>query len=274
MQQLRQIEQSAQQLHTQSVPKPKFAFKRNVPPSSAPTPSASETKQHPPEPVASVSTMLTDSSVQSTIALDSSIPPVMSETDIAICKQTQRYLGLPSAPGEGGSEISVTIADIDRCVVNLLPLSSSSSPAHPSHPRLSAVHLLNATNSIILLPVLSGSLMVHGATYCTLVVGCHQVSKYACRRLSDSDGLVFRCSSECTTRRKSTFTCPSLPIRSSSIRVEYGFPVIRFNSLARILDMESSWCKTSLMFEPHHRPIGLFFPTPIPFRTIAGVRLR
>lgn len=74
------------------------------------------------------------------------------------------FASLPTA--RDYAESDVTIADLDNCIVDLI---SSSTPV------LTALHIRNLTNTILLLPVIKGSVLLHNLTRCIIVVGCHQV---------------------------------------------------------------------------------------------------
>lgn len=66
----------------------------------------------------------------------------------------------------------LSISDLDSCVVNFLSDSSDAQPLS-----FTALHMRNVTNSVLLLPFVQGSAMVHNMHKCVFVLGCHQVRK-------------------------------------------------------------------------------------------------
>ncbi|KAJ7756945.1 tubulin binding cofactor C-domain-containing protein [Mycena metata] len=148
--QLKGLEKSLEELRT-LIPKSKFAFKRKTPappitPVPAPTvvPEAPSTTQ--PE-SASISTNLT------------------------LCSHSLQYLSKDSLPST--SEASgLTISDLNQCILNLLP--SNDSLPESSYLKISALHIRNLTDTILILPPIQGSVLIHNLRRCVLVVGCHQ----------------------------------------------------------------------------------------------------
>ncbi|EIN14501.1 TBCC-domain-containing protein [Punctularia strigosozonata HHB-11173 SS5] len=171
-QQLRSLEQSAERLRTTTVPKSKFAFRRAAPPAPSGPPPSGSTRRTSGQPAMSTSSAPSSQATTMSDTSASSASASRPATDLTLRGQTHSYLDLSWTPSAGRSELSVAIADLDHCVVNLLPSTSSSRRA-PT--QFSAVHILNVTNSLVLLPPLSGSIMVHDARRSTIVAGCHQL---------------------------------------------------------------------------------------------------
>lgn len=139
------------------MPKTKFAFKRR-PPAPAAATSASE------------------SPVPTAVPAASSPPPhTPASTNLILSSHTLRYLSrnsLPSAPHAS----DLTISDLNKCIVNLFPdTSGGESAPGSSHTELSALHVRNLTDTILLLPDVQGSVLLHDLHRCIVVVGCHQV---------------------------------------------------------------------------------------------------
>lgn len=156
MQFLKESEASLGQLRASSAPKPKFAFKRKTP-KAVPTVSTSSTTSAPSvvdsKPLASLETK------------DASSHPLLSG-------HSHKYLDRTSLPGlESSSDL--TISDLDHCIVNLLP-SASSSTASPAY-KFNALHVRNLTDTVLILPAVDGSALLHDLKHCTIALGCHQV---------------------------------------------------------------------------------------------------
>ncbi|KAJ3722705.1 tubulin binding cofactor C-domain-containing protein [Lentinula guzmanii] len=140
--QLKEIEQSLERLRKASSPASKFAFKRK----------AREATQPP----SNVST----ASVTGSVAPKSSL--TLSSYTMKLV--TPRDLPDPEtiAP-ELRSELS--IIHLDSCILNLL---------NTKQYEISALHVRDVKNSILLLPVLEGSIILHDLANCVVVVSCHQ----------------------------------------------------------------------------------------------------
>jgi len=85
----------------------------------------------------------------------------------------------------------MTLSDISNCIVNLL---------HDHTTDFSAVHLQRVSDSVLLLPHINGSILLHDMSNCVLVVGCHQVQRkwsLIDDKLNRGDWLSF----ECTARQ-------------------------------------------------------------------------
>ena len=64
----------------------------------------------------------------------------------------------------------LSISDLDGCVVDLL-----SSALAPQPLTFNALHARNVRNTVLLLPFVEGSAMIHDMDNCVIVLGCHQV---------------------------------------------------------------------------------------------------
>ncbi|KAJ7572517.1 tubulin binding cofactor C-domain-containing protein [Mycena floridula] len=148
--QLKALEKALDDLRSSSTSKPRFSFKRKAGAVSSkpaqPKPNSPATAEPKPEPVT------TD----------------VPSTRWTISNRTGEYLNfdsLPSSEEAPGSDLS--IADLDSCVVNLV--SASSQPFE-----ISALHIRNIKNTILMLPVIKGSVLLHDLKGCIVVVGAHQ----------------------------------------------------------------------------------------------------
>jgi len=66
------------------------------------------------------------------------------------------------------SSADVSISDLDNCIVNLLP-------GDEDYTKITALHVQRVSRSVVLLPQISGSIILHDLSECVIVVGCHQV---------------------------------------------------------------------------------------------------
>ncbi|KAF7974591.1 hypothetical protein HWV62_11866 [Athelia sp. TMB] len=158
---LRAFESELEARRAAAAPKSKFAFKRKAKaPTSAPLPSA-----------------------PTTAALESAPIPAAaaSTTHITLSSHTRRYLTmaslpLPPDPSQLASARDLTISDLDECIVDLLPRETA---PDGKTIQLGALHIRNITNSVLLLPCISGSALLHDMDHCVVVVGCHQFRMHA-----------------------------------------------------------------------------------------------
>jgi len=149
-QQVNALEKTLNELRASSAPKPKFAFKRKAaaPPSPAPTAGSA--------------------APDAPIPISSDLPSQNS----FISSHSYAYLTTASLADLAPAS-ALTISDLDHCILNLIP--SSSQPQLD----ISAFHLQKITNSVLLLPFIKGSVLIHDISHCVIVVGCHQFRMHA-----------------------------------------------------------------------------------------------
>ena len=115
----------------------------------------------------------------------------MIESARTLSTFSHRYLTVLDVRSPNTSA-EVSISDLDNCIVNLLP-------GDDDQTEITALHLQRISRSVILLPQISGSIILHDLSECVIVVGCHQViddeSRLPYSRLTVSP------SSACTTRQ-------------------------------------------------------------------------
>ncbi|CAK5274212.1 unnamed protein product [Mycena citricolor] len=141
---IKELEKSLQLLRD-SRPKSKFAFKRKA--AVAGTPSHSSAVPVPsssPAPVEAVSTTSSNS----------------------ITSQSHKYI-TKSALASASQSSDLIVSELSWCIVNLLSESTGDGG-------FSAIHVQNLSDTILLLPLVSGSVLVHDLTRCIVVVGSHQ----------------------------------------------------------------------------------------------------
>ena len=98
-----------------------------------------------------------------------------SSSHLHLSAHTHAYLdrsSLPSLPS-GIDTSDLTISDLDHCLVNLLPAVSDRQVQACT---FTALHVRNLKDTVLVLPVVNGSALLHDLTRCTVVLGCHQVS--------------------------------------------------------------------------------------------------
>ncbi|PIL29097.1 hypothetical protein GSI_09145 [Ganoderma sinense ZZ0214-1] len=90
---------------------------------------------------------------------------------LSISGHSRRYLSLSFAsPLSSASDLS--ISDLDRCIVNLIP--SSANPDYPQGLAFTALHVRNLNNTILVLPVITGSALLHDMKNCVIALGSRQ----------------------------------------------------------------------------------------------------
>ncbi|KAJ7253063.1 tubulin binding cofactor C-domain-containing protein [Mycena haematopus] len=147
--QLKGLQKSLEDLRT-LIPKSKFAFKRK-------------------DPVPPSETSLTH------------VPPVMAETssesqpdstpmstNLTLSSHSHQYLTVASLSDTSLSS-DLAISDLDKCIVNFLPDAGNTDTL-----KISALHIRNLTDTVLLFPVIQGSVLLHDLRRCVVVVGCHQ----------------------------------------------------------------------------------------------------
>ena len=149
---------SLDELRAASAPKPKFTFKRKV---------AKET------PMSTQDTVPNVAPPQGNTSKDTVPSPNLS-SHLLLSGHSGKYLDRTSLPIlESFSDL--TIADLDRCIVNLLPSEPSDNAPDRQSCTFTALHCRNLTDTILVLPVIGGSALLHDLTHCTIILGCHQV---------------------------------------------------------------------------------------------------
>jgi tubulin-specific chaperone C len=167
------LEQTLEGLRSASVPKTKFAFKRKTskPPLSAtstPSLSSRDAKMH-----------------------GEREGSLVMSTFHKLSSHSHCQLSLQSIPtfGAGPPSSDLTISDLDHCIVDLC--STVGSSPHQSQLTLTALHVRELKETILILPNVKGSVLLHNLHRCTVIVACQQASTAssdvgACPYLSDA----------------------------------------------------------------------------------------
>ncbi|KAI9463955.1 TBCC-domain-containing protein [Lactarius psammicola] len=150
------LEQSLEEARSASLPKKKFAFKRKAdrpPVPAAPTlpPSPQAT---PPQPG------------RDHLSAVSTFHKLSAHSNCRLSLQS-----LPTL-GEGTPTFNLTISDLNRCIVDLCGSAKLASPHHQLS--LTALHIRDLKDTILILPNVKGSVLLHNLHTCTVIVACHQ----------------------------------------------------------------------------------------------------
>ncbi|KNZ81114.1 Tubulin-specific chaperone C [Termitomyces sp. J132] len=156
-----------------SKQKPKFAFKRTA---------ATSTPKNIPKPATAFPENL------------STLPK--STTNLSLSGCSYQLLTWESLPKSSLPE-DLAIQDLDHCIVNLIPSGRGSAPH--STLQISALHIQNLADTVLLLPPIEGSVLIHDLTRCTIVVGCHQYRMHTSKNVDvylavTSDPVIEHCS--------------------------------------------------------------------------------
>lgn len=139
-----------EELRAASIPKAKFAFKRTAV-------TGSDTPQRPP--------------VVAGHAADRESPKE-SSNNASLSNHSCRYISSVDLPTSNNPS-DLTISNINHCIINLASSRGQSNDVI----QLSAVHVEKLTDSVLILPTVNGSILLHDLRRCILVVGCHQVGR-------------------------------------------------------------------------------------------------
>ncbi|KAF8923813.1 tubulin binding cofactor C-domain-containing protein [Dissophora ornata] len=145
---IKSMSEQLNQLRTKLVPKAKFSFKSRKAAGATPSPSSSAT-----------STPKRASSPKLTSTIDQS--PFMRFEDRS---GEHLFIGsLPVPAGDGGTAKDVALTNLTDCTVNLV-----------HNIPLGAIHIKNLKRCMLVIPPVSGSILLHDCEGCTLIGACHQ----------------------------------------------------------------------------------------------------
>jgi len=95
-------------------------------------------------------------------------PIPLPSSYLTLSSHSHSRLSFSSLPNsQDFSESDMTIADLDNCIVDLV--------GQTTRPILTAIHIRNISDTILVLPIIKGSVLLHDIKRCIIVVGCHQV---------------------------------------------------------------------------------------------------
>ena len=157
IQQMGLLEQSLEDIRSASLPKTKFAFKRktNKPPLSA------------------APTLLPSSSAANESGRRDGLLGTSDFNNLS--SHSHCRLSLQSIPTSGaGPPLSdLIISDLDHCIVDLR--ATAGSVRSQNQLDLTALHVHDLKDTLLILPNVKGSVILHNLRRCTAIVTCHQV---------------------------------------------------------------------------------------------------
>ncbi|GAA5973272.1 hypothetical protein JCM11641_003044 [Rhodosporidiobolus odoratus] len=175
----RELKALQDSLKSQAAPKSKFSFKRSAASCSAtPKPTSA-----PPPSVVSIAAPSKHSEPQSIPPTGPApSPPAVPPNSLTLSSHSSTYLSYANVPlttsaalpsSSAGS--ALVLSSLRACLVDLLPPVTPSETDKADEQRtFSASYLTDMQDSVILLPVISGSILIHGCKRCVLVLGGHQ----------------------------------------------------------------------------------------------------
>ncbi|TBU45487.1 tubulin binding cofactor C-domain-containing protein [Dichomitus squalens] len=158
-QKIKAIESDLERVRGAAVPKTKFAFKRK-----AANTTASAAVPRPPTPTIP-------------IPPGSASPDTPATSGLSISGHSHRYLTLSSVSSPWSSASDLTISDLNHCIVNLIP--SEANPNYPSGLAFTALHVKNLSNTVLVLPIITGSALLHDMKNCVIALGSRQFRIHA-----------------------------------------------------------------------------------------------
>jgi hypothetical protein len=160
IQQMDLLERALEEIRSASLPKTKFTFKRktNKPPLSA------------------APTLLPSSSGANELGGRDGLPGTSDFNGLS--SRSHCRLSLQSIPtsGEGPPLSDLIISDLDHCIVDLR--------ASQNQLNLTALHIRDLKETLLILPIVKGSVILHNLHRCTAIVTCHQVGTRSFVRMS------------------------------------------------------------------------------------------
>ncbi|KAI1786924.1 tubulin binding cofactor C-domain-containing protein [Ganoderma leucocontextum] len=204
---IKSIESGLEGARTARAPKAKFAFKRK-----AAKPAASSPVSSPPP-----------STALSTSVIPTNKPPT---SGLSISGHSHKYLSLASLALPWSSASDLTISDLDHCIVNLIP--SSANPDYPQELAFTALHAKNLNNTILVLPIITGSALLHDMKNCVIALGSRQFRIHASSQVDvyitiSSNPIIEHCSATRFTAYPAVLRCPTpMPVltQTDSVRPE------------------------------------------------------
>ena len=166
-QQIKKVEGELEAVRAAMVPKTKFAFKRKAP-------------QKPASPLPLSVPQSSSAPAPTTAGARAPISPDPATTGLTISGHSRSYLTRSSLSSPWNTPSDLTISDLDSCIVNLVSSESNSSPldagADASQtPHFTALHVRNLSNTVLILPAIGGSALLHDMRNCVIALGSHQV---------------------------------------------------------------------------------------------------
>ena len=155
IQQMDLLEQTLEEIRSASLPKTKFTFKRktNKPPVSA----------------AAAPALLPSSDE---LGKRDDLPRMSDFHKLSSHSHCRLSLQSISTFGAGPPLSDLTISDLDHCIVDLR--AAAEPVSRQNQLSLTALHIHNLKETVLILPNVEGSVLLHNLYRCTLIVACHQ----------------------------------------------------------------------------------------------------
>jgi len=155
-QQISLLEQTLEEVRSASMPKPKFAFKRK-----ANKPQRSTAPSLPPS-----------SCSANALGEGDAVPGASTFHKLSSHSHCRLSLQSISTLVAGTPSFDLTISDLDRCILDLCGTAGTVSPLNRLC--LTALHARDLRDTILILPNVKGSVLLHNLHRCTVIVSCHQ----------------------------------------------------------------------------------------------------
>ncbi|KAF8556601.1 hypothetical protein OG21DRAFT_1602168 [Imleria badia] len=202
--QLKALEKTIEELRGASASTPKFSFKRKA---TKPKESTEHASVVAPPPTKS--------------------QPTLAESARTLATFSHRYLTILDVRSPNSSA-EVSISDLDDCIVNLLP-------GDDDHTQITAFHVQRVSRSIILLPQISGSIILHDLSECVIVFRMHSSTAVDVYVECGSDPIIEHCSGI----RFAAY--PSSLVRGGAIQDSKHFAVKDFSHISPMPSPNWSW---------------------------------
>ncbi|CDO77434.1 hypothetical protein BN946_scf184857.g41 [Trametes cinnabarina] len=161
---LKDIEAQLESLRAATAPKAKFSFKRKAKPATQASTSA---------PPSNTETTTSPSIVLPKISPVTTLSETKTHTSgLNLSGHDYSYLTISSLSAPWSAASDLTISDLNDCIVNLVP--SDANPDVPHDLTFTALHARNITNSVLILPIVSGSALLHDMNNCVIALGSRQ----------------------------------------------------------------------------------------------------
>jgi len=157
-QQISSLEQGLEEVRSASVPKTKFTFKRKI---DNPQPSAA-----PPLPPSS--------RIANELGEGGAVPGTSTFNKLSSHSHCRLSLRSILTLGAGTSSFDLTISDLDRCIVDLFDVAQAETVPRRQQLCLTALHARDLRETVLILPNVKGSVLLHSLRRCTVIVACHQ----------------------------------------------------------------------------------------------------
>ncbi|KAI0372531.1 hypothetical protein BV20DRAFT_1042647 [Pilatotrama ljubarskyi] len=212
---LKDIETQLEALRTSVAPKSKFAFKRKA---------AKPTLSDPPASVPASNEQI------SGVAPSGPAQSKSPTSGLSLSGHSNSYLTVSSLSSPWSAASDLTISELDHCIVNLIP--SQANPDAPPDLTFNALHVRNVTNTVLILPIIPGSALLHDMKNCVIVLGSRQFRMHTSSQVDvyisiASNPIIEHCSAirfadypTCLRRRTSPDGAAAQEIKSNYLAVQ------------------------------------------------------